>query len=381
MVGFIAMKFVNSKYLIFFTFFSLSIHAEFSGNFKSYPLIEDLPQYKEVQEAWQNSLKIQSQDSIANNLKTEIAYEITATYEKPIPQAITSPNYRIIDLNTFVHNPTYDFQYYGTLVTQNLNRFNFSYTTYLGDFTIGRQPIAFGSAKSINPTDVIAPFNLNTLDKEDRVGVDAIILKTTLTPSILLELGTVMGKKLNSDTSAFYIRPKFLLEKNEINLMLMQFKKRDLFGFDLQRPFFDAGTWFEAAYVKEPKENGFNDFFRLTTGLDYKFKNTIYLAGEYHYNGDGTNLGKLRTEDFVFLHHHHYVILSSTYEITPLLISSLQTYFGFNDNSDFTLLKFDYNYTDNLYFTIGSYLGIGNSLNSEFGAMGKIYYSSLRYYF
>lgn len=364
-----------------FTFFiSIYAHADFSGNFKSYPIIEDLPQLKEVQEVWQNSLKIQSQNSFSNNVKSEIAYEITATYERPIPRIDLSENYRLTDLNTFVHDPTYDFQYYGTLVTQNLNRINFSYSTNFADFTIGRQPIAFGSAKSINPTDVISPFNLNAIDKEDRTGVDAIVMKMPVNQSILIEFGTVAGKKFDSKTSAFYIRPKVTFEKNEFNVMAMKFKKRDLFGFDFQRPIYDAGSWLEAAYINEPETN-IKNFTRVTTGIDYKFKNTLYLSGEYHYNGAGSNIGISNNEDFIFLRHYHYAIISSTFEITALLITTLQTYFSFHDKSDYTLLKFDYNYSDNLYFSIGNYLGIGNDKNTEFGAMGKVYYTAVRYYF
>lgn len=378
MAGFIAMKFVTNFLIVLLL--SFNARADFSGNFKSYPIVQDFPQLKEVQEVWQNSLKIQSQNTFHDKYKTEIAYELTATYERPIPRIDLSNNYRITDLNTFVHDPAYDFQYYGTLVTQNLNRINLSFSTEIADFTIGRQPIAFGSAKSINPTDVISPFNLNAIDKEDRNGVDALVMKLPLNPSTLIEFGTVAGKKYSSSTSAFYIRPKITLDKNEFNLMFMKFKNRDLFGFDLQRPIYDAGSWLEAAVIKEPNYT-IKNFVRATAGVDYKFKNTLYFAGEYHYNGAGSKSGIGNIEDFIFLHHYHYGIISTTYELTPLLISSLQTYFSFYDNSDFTLFKLDYNFSDNLYFSIGTYLGIGHSFNSEFGSMGKVYFTSVRYYF
>ena len=53
---------------------------------------------------------------------------------------------------------------------QNLDRFYFTLKFKFGDIFLGRQAIAWGSARIINPTDIIAPFSFNELDTEERRG-------------------------------------------------------------------------------------------------------------------------------------------------------------------------------------------------------------------
>jgi hypothetical protein len=56
-------------------------------------------------------------------------------------------------------------------------------------------------------------------------------------------------------------------------------------GFELTHPISDAGFWIEGSYLDQV--TGFDNYVRVTTGLDYKFKNSLYAAVEYHYNGAG----------------------------------------------------------------------------------------------
>jgi len=375
---FTVMKYAPS-FLVIFIISPLAFAFSFSGNLKSYPIIRDLPAATETQKAWQNSFKFQAQQSFSDVSKSEAAYEMTATFQKHLPHTTSEPAYRFTDINTYVHDE-HNYKDYKTSVVQNLNRLNVSYSFSFADFNLGRQPMNFGAAKSINPTDVLTPFSINTIDKEERFGVDAFVVKVPIEEFSIVEFGTIAGKDFTYEKSAYYVRPKFNIEKFEINLTALKFKKRDLLGFDIQHPISDAGSWLEVAYVDEP-ENKIKDFLRLTTGVDYKFKNSLYLSGEYHYNGASTGTKRLNGEDFIFLRDKHYAIGTASYELTPLLIGTLQTYFNSKDNSAFSNLKFDYNYTDNIYFSLGNYAGLGNSKTTEFGAYGKTYYLSLRYYF
>ena len=49
-------------------------------------------------------------------------------------------------------------------------------TKYIEDWEIvaGRQVIALGSSKTVNPLDVLAPFSLTEVNTEERNGVDAL---------------------------------------------------------------------------------------------------------------------------------------------------------------------------------------------------------------
>lgn len=364
---------------LFILFFNLAHAEDFSGNLKSYPILKDPSTSNEMQKSWQNSFKLQFSHAFPFEIKTEFAYELTALTEKHLPALKSSPNYRYKDLNLYIHEEK-DPTKYKTSLAQNLNRLNFSWSQSLLDLTVGRQPIAFGSAKSINPTDVLTPFAINTIDKEDRMGVDAINIKTPINSTSLIEAGFVAGNNLDEDKNAYYLRPKFNFNKFDLSFTAMNFKKRKLYGVDLQHPIWDAGSWIEIGVVDEYNPS-LKDFVRVTTGVEYKFQNSLYLSGEYHYNG--ASIGNIRSNpsDFIFLQNFHYAIITSTYEVTPLLIGSLQAFFNPKDNSVFSSIKVDYNLSENSYLGLGTYSGFGNKSKSEFGRYGKVYYSSLRYYF
>jgi hypothetical protein len=48
------------------------------------------------------------------------------------------------------------------------------------DIFIDRQAVAWGSGRLFNPTDVVTPYAFNELDKEERLGVDAVRVRVTL---------------------------------------------------------------------------------------------------------------------------------------------------------------------------------------------------------
>lgn len=354
--------------------------SDFSGNVKTYPILR-VPAVGKKIYSWQNSAKLQYNHAFFKDVKTEVAYELTSVVARhnPHPTAFAVPAYRYDDLKSILHdeqNP----EHYASNLTQNLNRLNISYSGTVADVTLGRQPIAFGSAKSINPTDVLTPFSITSIDKEDRTGVDAINVKSPINATSLIEAGFVAGEKLKSINSAFYIRPKFNFNNFDLALTAMNFKKRKLYGLDLQHPLLDAGAWLEVGAVDEVNP-AFKDYLRLTTGLEYKFQNSLYLAGEYHYNGASLSDLRINPSEFIFLKNFHYAIATATYEITPLTIGSIQSYYNWRDHSFFSLIKVEYNLSENSYVGLGTFAGVGNKSTTEFGRYGKTYFSSIRYYY
>jgi hypothetical protein len=379
MEGFTKMKRALSL-LFFILFFPESTWAlSLSGNLKAYPIISDNIYYVDLLKSFQGSAKLQVQENIESNIKIEAAYELTTFYQKYFSAESAISSYRATDLNVYLHKDN-QFTGYHNSIMQNLNRLNMSATIGSIDFTVGRQPIAFGSAKSINPTDVLTPFAINTIDKEERTGVDAVTAKIPLIGLSTLEVGAIAGKDLLIDNDAFYLRPKFNFYHFDLAMTVMKFNKKELIGLDIQHPIEDAGFWIESAFVNEDSVKN-KDFIRSTVGLDYKFQSTLYLCLEYHYNGISSKTVYPFQESFVYLKDKHYEIITASYEFTPLLVGTLQTFFNNSDYSTYSNIKFDYNLTDNIYLGVGSILGIGDKTTTELGKLGKTYYSSLRYYF
>lgn len=378
-----------SFFFIFFVVFNFSTisraSVEWSGNIKTFGINKDLPAYSRSQNSLQASNKNAALYTYNDQIKFEAAYELTVLYEKPLTHQNTISAYRFDDFKPYLHDEKINTEH-KTLLMHNLNRFNLNLNTTLGDFVIGRAPIAFGSSKSLNPTDVLTPFALNTIDKEERIGVDAVVYKKSLGEISFLEVGSVLGKNAQSEVSAIYLRPRFNINEYEITLTAMRFKEKNLLGFDLQHPIQDAGFWFETAFVEQDTSKSTrldpkSDFWRMTSGIDYKFQSSLYLSGEYHYNGSSGKLNPIRLLDFIYLKDEHYFILTTSYEFTALLIGSLQSYYNSHDQSSLNIFKLEYNLSDNAYLSIGSFWSMGDEISSEFGRTGKTHYASMRFYY
>jgi hypothetical protein len=161
------------------------------------------------------------------------------------------------------------------------------------DLFVGRQAIAWGSAKAINPSDIIAPFLYTEIDTEDRVGVDAARLRMAAGSLGEVDLGYVAGDDFKWEESAAFARGKFYAGKTDFALIAMVFRENAMASADVTRAVGGAGTWCEAAYVwagpldARADSTSNNDYLRLSAGADYNFASGIYTFLEYHYNGAG----------------------------------------------------------------------------------------------
>jgi len=378
MEGCLKMKLNNFLYISLLAA-SPAYSFDLSGHFKLYGIRQDITGKTANRSSFQGMGKIQAITDLSANTKAEIAYELSTLTDKPLPHTTPENNYRIKDLKYYLHDEKYSKEY-KTRISQNLNRFNLSHRFDSLDLNIGRMPIAFGAAKSINPTDVLTPFSFSTIDKEERTGVDTINAKIPFNNLSLMEVGVVLGENAKDENNAYFLRPKLNINEYDISFTLMRFTEINLIGFDLQHPINDAGFWLETSYLDQTNSR-VSDFFRLTTGIDYKFQNSLYFATEYHYNGARNNSSTFKPLNFIYLKSNNYFILTSNYEFTPLVVGSLQSYNNLDDKSSFTLFKIDYNAKENYYLTLGTYRSVGDDHNTEFGKLGHTYFASMRYYF
>ncbi|MCP5107162.1 MAG: hypothetical protein GY950_27495 [bacterium] len=297
-------------------------------------------------------------------------------------------------------------------VFHNLDRCVVTIKTKVADIFIGRQAIAWGSGHVVNPTDIIAPFTFNELDTEERRGVDAVRVRIPLGMMDELDIGYIPGEDFKFENSAFYLRGKTYLMKTDVSLLLMGFRENFLIGFDVTRAIGRAGFWCEGAYVmpnllrkeKDPYEVEEKDYFRLSTGVDYNFGGKLYCFLEYHFNsaGDKTpeNYSGLFdktafTDGAAYLMGRHYVNLSATYEVTPLIPFTGLLIFNVGDGSLTFAPTIEYNIKEDIYISAGAYLGMGKGpelcdacnpayrmrFRSEFGAYPNMFFTSFRIYF
>lgn len=325
----------------------------------------------------------------------------------PFAFSLDASGYRVADFKTPLvpreNDPVGSFALY-----HNLDRLSVTVRSAIGDLTVGRQPVAWGSGRVTNPTDVIAPFSFHELDKEERYGVDAIRLRVPLASLSELDVGYVFGRSFGFGQSAFFLKSKIYVLKTDLTVLLLGFRRDFLIGLDLARSVGGAGAWLEAAYVFpgafERGRAADRDYFRLTAGIDTSLNSRTYGFLEYHFNSAGASHPAAYAGLFsqpayirgaVYLLGKHYACLGATYQLSPLIPVTGLVIFNASDGSFALSPQAEYNVAENIYLAAGAYLGIGKrpgtplfsnsaappNFESEFGSYPDFAFVSFRLYF
>ncbi|MBP17593.1 MAG: hypothetical protein CMQ21_01745 [Gammaproteobacteria bacterium] len=381
----------------------------FSGYLKSYATAQKELEIDQLPALLDDSNKLyQSQNSIrlmldaftGDKISWQLHYEISPVFYShaiagnPLADTtLTSSGntYRLTDIKQTLGDPRSKY-----LVYQNLDRFNVQVSFDSGDLTIGRQVISLGSARMINPTDVLLPFNVTTLNQEYRTGIDMIRFQKPLGDLAELDLGIVLGEDADKDNSAVFARAQANWRGSDIAGTLIRFAGQNLVGIGTQSSIGNMGFWFESAYVW-----GDVDYHRSSVGVDYSFSTNVFGQMEYHRNGAGqskaSNYFQLADhvgyqKGGVFLLGKDYLIPSVSWTATPLLSLTASALFNLSDHSSFINLSGTYSLADELGMDFGIYLFTGDNLaysplppyltiQSEYGSSSNLAYGSIRYYF
>jgi len=394
-----------------------------TGYYKNFSVFFGMPGY-EIQEshasepdlgAVNNRLRLTLDFQPSDRLSLHLAYDFSAKIQDPrlfeenaFFSRLTLPEYRIDNFRDRLYpkpgNPVSSFGLY-----QNLDRLYVSLKADFADVYVGRQPIAWGSARFINPTDIIAPFAFNELDKEERWGVDAIRMRIPLGMMDELDLGFIAGNKFRSGNNAYFIRGKTYQFQTDISGLLLGFRRHLLIGLDIARAIGSAGFWLESAFVV-PHFFGDNrdltekNYFRGSIGMDYNLSGRTYGFIEYHFSSPGKNRPEEYTDishsstlrdGSVYLLGKHYLNIGCQYQISPLLPFTGMIIINLGDWSLILSPALEYNISENIYLAAGAYIGIGKGpslsigplesprflYRSEFGAYPDMLHTSFRIYF
>lgn len=386
----------------------LSLH----GYFKSFLTAFELPRinygngtYSEPPlGAATNRLRLKLAFIPNNTISIHAAYDISPTIQDPelfqqdiFPAGIGGA-YRFDDFPARLY-PGANEAARSFALHHNLDRLFVTAKTKLGDIVIGRQAIAWGSAKLVNPTDVIAPFTFNELDVEEQRGVDALRIRVPIGMMDELDVGVIAGPDFDMTQGAFYARGKFYLWQTDISLLAMGFRQHVMFGLDIARSIGGAGFWLEGAVVLPDRlasgaDSHRPNYARVSTGLDYNFAGKIYAFIEYHHNGAGSDdpssylenfLTPAYTDGSVYLMAKNYLNIGATFQPHPLIPVTAILIFNLDDSSVTFAPSAEYNIAENIYLAAGAYISSGKSPSpnpqSEFGLYPTMIYTAFRIYF
>ena len=355
-----------------------------------------------------NRLRLNLSYAVTDSLSFAFAYDFTPRIQDPllfsqplIAVGTASSRYRVADLDSPIY-PSEDDPVGSVGVYHNLDRASVQFSTDFADISVGRDAIAWGSARIINPTDVIAPYTYDQLDTEDRVGVDAIRVRIPVGVMGEVDTGYIFGNNFNFGKSAVFLRSQLNAAETDFSVLLLEFQKNLLVGLDITRGIGGAGSWLEMAYVFakpfDDEPNTSDNYLRTSVGLDYSFGGETYAFIEYHFSGAGatepenflTNLDQpAYTNGGVYLLGVHYLAPGFTHQLTPLISFSGQMLFNLSDPSTFIAPQIAYNVAEDIHLSAGGFISIGKRpengdsirLQSEFGSYPNLLFSSFRVYF
>ena len=355
-----------------------------------------------------NRLRLNLSYAPTDALSFAFAYDFTPRVQDPslfseslIAVGIASSRYRVADLDSPIY-PGKDEPVGSVGISQNLDRAAVQFSTDFADFSIGRDAIAWGSARIINPTDIIAPYTYDQLDTEDRVGVDAIRVRIPIGVMGEVDTGYIFGNNFNFGKSAVFLRTQLNAVETDFSILLMEFQRDLLIGLDIARGIGGAGFWLETAYVFttpfDDLPDAADNYLRTSVGLDYSFGGETYTFIEYHFNGAGakspenflTNLEQpAYTRGGVYLLGTHYLAPGISHQLTPLISLSGQILFNLSDPSTWVAPQIAYNVAEDIHLSVGGFLSLGKrpkngdstELQSEFGSYPNLFFSSFRVYF
>lgn len=250
----------------------------------------------------------------------------------------------------------------------------------LADLRLGRQRIAWGTGRFWNPTDLVNPFDPTQLERDERPGVDAVLVERKLGPLSRLSLAYAPQHPNLDSSLAAHLHGN--LRETDFSLLAGQFHRGAVAGLDFSGRIGQVGVRGEAAYTRA--DTGRN-FVRAVVGADYVFPGTLALSGEIYYNGKGATNEK--DYDFAALFSgavqnvgRHYVGLYVGYDVTPLLRLNSYGIINLDDSSVFFFPNVVYSVITNLDLSLGVQL-FGGSAGSEYGAFHDIYYAQLQWFF
>lgn len=248
------------------------------------------------------------------------------------------------------------------------------------DLRLGRQRIAWGSGRFWSPLDLLNPVNPAALEREERTGVDALLLEHKL--GAVARLSAVYAPQREHGNDACALQWHGNTAGVDFSMLAMRFMGARVLGAELAGQAGGAALRLEAS--RSMAGTG-PSATRAAAGIDYAFENTLALTAEFYFNGAGA---RSRVDyDFASLLAgrimnvgRRYAGVQAGYELTPLL--KLNTYLlaNLDDGSRFIAPGLTYAWKTNLDVSFGMQYAAGRA-GSEFGRFRNVLYVQLQRYF
>lgn len=248
------------------------------------------------------------------------------------------------------------------------------------DLRIGRQRIAWGTGRFWSPLDLLNPFSPVALEREERLGVDAVLVEHKFGPVSRLAAVYAPSRSPGKDSRAMQWHDN--ARGIDFSVTAGRVNGEQVIGLDLAGPIGGAGM--RAELTRNRLRDG-KTFSRALLGIDYAFANTLTLSAEFYRDGSGAD--STAAYDFSALVSgsrqtlaQRYLGLRAGYEITPLLKLNTDVVFNLDDRSRFVAPSVTWSIRTNLdaSFAVRWFSG---AAGSEFAWPPDAAYLSLQWFF
>lgn len=286
-------------------------------------------------------------------------------------------------------------------VLQNLDRASVRIRLPALTVTAGRQAVFWGVAKSISPTDFIAPFGYSETDTEYRSGVDALRINIPAGMLSEVDLGYLFGEDAALSRSGFWARGRFYVLRTDLSVLAGGFRQNLLLGGSINRTLGRGTGWLEAAFTRtgalSDSSSAGESFWSVSAGWDRSwFSSLLYAYLEYHFSSAGANgvpgySSVLQSPALngggIYLLGKQYICPGISWNPHPLVTAKTGALISLTDGSAFISVSGEYSAGDNSLLEAGIYRGLGegpdeNGLpGSEFGSWPGEVFLRYGYYF
>ncbi len=246
------------------------------------------------------------------------------------------------------------------------------------DLRLGRQRIAWGTAMLWNPMDILNPFNPTQLERQERQGIDAVLMDWNY--NALSRMSLVYTKQQSGTSSA--VRWRSNQKGFDLSLMAGRFRGDNVAGFDFSGQIADIGVRGEITETNPENERSFT---RVVVGADYTFASSLSLNIEMYYNGQGLSdpvgyeFNRLLSGEVQSLA-RRYLGVYLGYDITALLKLDSYLIINLNDDSAFFAPRLLYSLTESVDGSVGVQAFNGDS-GTEYGTFESLYFVQLQWFF
>ena len=356
-----------------------------------------------------NRLRLNFSYAPTDSLSFDFAYDFTPRVQDPllfsqppIAVGIASSRYRLADFEASIY-PGTDAPTGSVGIYHNLDRAAVQFSTDFADFSIGRDAIAWGSARIINPTDIIAPYTFDQLDTEDRVGVDAFRVRIPVGVMGEIDTGYIFGSNFDFDKSAVFLRTQLNAVETDFSILLLEFPERSTRRFRCSARHWRRGILVRRRLTCLPPGLMKVPMFRITIcgppsvwiiASGERPIRLLNIISMEQAQGKPENFLKnleqpAYTRGGVYLLGTHYLAPGIAYQLTPLISLSGQMLFNLSDPSTWIAPQIAYNVAEDIHLSVGGFISIGKrpkngdstQFQSEFGSYPNLFFSSFRVYF